>query len=235
MVEWLLSLGGISAVVWFAVFAMVRLAVEPAQTAEPMRSGDAVALGFALLCGWFPVASLAGLAIFALGTYLTVTARATRSRRIAWILLALSGTSFWGKIVLLVFAPVLLALDGHIVGMLAGTGAQGNLVGFAGGGSFVIGGPCSSMHNISLALLLWTCVIALLDLRVDRRLVLVCGAAMAAMFALNVARLTAIALFPRAFDWLHVGTGATLFGWAGLVLAAGIVGGGAYDALARQR
>jgi len=48
-------------------------------------------------------------------------------------------------------------------------------------------------------------------------------------------RLTAIAYFPADFDSLHLGTGATLFSWAGLLLAGLIVGGGAYAAIDRQR
>ena len=138
--------------------------------------------------------------------------------------------------ILTLFAPVLLALDGHIVGALAGTEAMGTTVGFVGNGAhFIIGGPCSSVHKLSLAILLWSSIVALLDLRIDRPLIVAGVAGVAAMFALNIVRLTAIAYFPANFDSLHLGTGATLFSWAGLLLAGLIVGGGAYAAIDRQR
>ena len=232
LIDAIVSLAGVSAVLWFGVFAALRIAVEPGASA--WRRGDRMVLGITVLCALLPATWTAAVGVFLLGAYLVLSAQDGRARRIALVLLALSGTLLWGKIVLLAFAPIVLAADGQIVGAIVGTGATGNLVGFVGGGQFVIGGPCSSVHNISLALLLWSCVVALLDLTIDRRLILVGVAAMAAMYALNLARLSAIALFPTDFEWLHLGTGATLFGWAGLLLAGLIIGAGAYDALARR-
>lgn len=232
LIDAIVSLAGVSAVLWFGLFAALRVAAEPGASA--WRRGDRILLCSAGLCALFPAAWMASVGVFLLGAYLALTAQDGRARRVALVLLALSGTLLWGKIVLLAFAPVVLAADGQVVGALVGTGAQGNLVGFVGGGQFVIGGPCSSVHNISLALLLWSCVVALLDLAIDRRLILVGVAAMAAMYVLNLARLSAIAVFPTHFEWLHLGTGAALFGWAGLLLAGLVIGAGAYDALARR-
>lgn len=217
---------------WFALFAALRIAIEPG--AAEWRRGDSLVLAGAALCAAFPAAWSAAAGLVALGVYLAATARDRRSSRIALVLLALSGPLLWGRMVLSAFSPVLLAIDGHLVGLLAGTGAQGNLVGFVGGGHFVIGGPCSSVHNMSLALLLWTCVVALLNLQIDRRLLLAGGAAIVAMFVLNVVRLVAIAVFPAHFELLHVGAGAVAFGWIGLLVAGLIIGIGAYDALARR-
>lgn len=235
----LLSLAGISAVVWFALFAVLRIACDPEslETACPRwyRADPFVLMPIVALT-LFPAPWPAAVAVFATGGWLIATARDGRSRRIALVLLALSGPLLWGRVILTLFAPALLALDGHIVGALAGTEATGNTVGFVGKGArFIIGGPCSSVHNISLAILLWSSIVALLDLRVDRPLIVAGVVAMAGMFALNIVRLTAIAYFPADFDSLHLGTGATLFSWAGLLLAGLIVGGGAYAAIDRQR
>ena len=233
----LISLAGVSAVIWFALFAVLRIALEPvALEAAAWHRADMAALMSILALTLFPAPWPATLAVFAAGAWLFATADGNRSRRVALVLLALSGPLLWGRVILTLFAPVLLALDGHIVGALAGTAATGNTVGFVGNGArFIIGGPCSSVHNISLAILLWSSIIALLDLRVDRPLIIAGVVAMAGMFALNIVRLTAIAYFPADFDSLHLGTGATLFSWAGLLLAGLIVGGGAYAAIDRQR
>jgi hypothetical protein len=70
--------------------------------------------------------------------------------------------------------------------------------------------------------------------RIDRRYVMV-GLAMAGlMFALNVARLSILGLFPAHFDFLHDGGGAVLFSWAGLIGAALLAGFGVIHATARQ-
>jgi len=91
------------------------------------------------------------------------------------------------------------------------------------------------VHNISLAIVLWATAGALFSLRIDRRYVLVAFAMVGWMFALNIARLVAVGLLPAHFDFLHVGAGAALFGWAGLIGAATIAARGVISAVARQR
>ncbi len=231
VIDTVVSLAGVSAVLWFSLFAALRIAVEPGASA--WRRSDRFVLGMIGLCALFS-STAAAIGVFVLGAYLALTAQDGRARRIALVLLALSGPLVWGNILLLAFAPVVLALDAQLVGLIVGTGAQGNLVGFVGGGEFVVYGGCSSVHNVSLAVLLWSSVVALLDLQISRRLLLVGAAAVLAMFALNLARLSAIAMFPANYEWLHSGSGATLFGWAGLLVTGLIIGAGAYDALARR-
>ena len=157
-------------------------------------------------------------------------------RRAALVLLSLTGPLIWGRILLNMFAAPILSFDAHIVGAVIGTEVHGNVFAAAGAGRrFVIGDLCSSVHNISLAIVLWTTAAMLFDLRIDRRYVAV-GVAMAAfMFALNIARLATIGLFPAYFTFLHFGTGAALFGWAGLIGAALLAGWGVLGAAERQR
>ena len=45
----------------------------------------------------------------------------------------------------------------------------------------------------------------------------------AAIIALNAGRLTAIALFPEHYDFLHTGLGAQLIGFAGLGITGTII------------
>jgi len=171
------------------------------------------------------------------GSYLLATAgRSDAERRSAVILLALTGPLIWGRLILHLFEVPILSLDAHIVGTVIGSPTAGNVVRFAGdNGRFVIAEPCSSVHNMSLAIVLWTTAAMLFRIRIDGRYMLVGAAMVALMYGLNLVRLSTIGLFPGYFDILHVGWGAVTFGYAGLVGAAIVAGFGVIDAAARQR
>lgn len=229
-----LALGGVSAIVWFALFALLSIGREPGTGV--CGRGDLSILVLACLAALVPSAWVAALGLLVMGAYLAATSgRGTRNARIALILLALTGPLLWGRLIMVAFSPALLTIDSHFVALLAGTEASGNTVTFAGeAGLFVVGIPCSSIHNISLAAVLWGSVVPLLKLRIDARLIGFGVAATLAMFLVNAFRLAAIALFPDRFDLLHLGAGAGAFGWAALIVAALIVGYGAYDAAIRR-
>ena len=99
----------------------------------------------------------------------------------------------------------------------------------------MIAEPCSSVHNMSLAIVLWTTAAMLFRIRADGRYLLIGAAMVALMYGLNVVRLSTIGLFPDHFDFLHVGWGAAIFGWAGLIGASLLAGIGVTHAAARQR
>ena len=155
---------------------------------------------------------------------------------VALILLALTGPLIWGRLLLQLFAGPILSLDAHLVALVTGSEAAGNMVRFAGqNGRILIGDACSSMHNISLALVLWTTAAVMFRVRVDRGYLGI-GALMAAwMFLLNIARLTLIDLRPADYLFLHNGAGAAFFGWTGLIGIAGFSGLGILRAADRQR
>lgn len=151
----ILGLAGVSAGVWFALFGCYLIATEPGPV-EPVGSTDRGVAAIMLLAAFFPVANAGAAAVFLGGACFALRARAgDRTHRIGIVLLALSGTLFWGRLVLLLFGTRLLALDGSFVAALAQTSASGNIVTFADGQHFVIGSACSSMHNMTFALLLW--------------------------------------------------------------------------------
>jgi exosortase/archaeosortase family protein len=229
------NLVGISAVIWFAMYAALRLGFEA--EAERVSRSDAIALCAILLLSFLPISYAAKAALLLSGVYLLIRSEAsTRARRVAYVLLALTGPLIWGRIVLLSFASPLLGLDAHIVGTVIGSSVVGNTVQFAGTAKrFLIGTGCSSVHNMSLALVLWTTAAALFDVRVDRRYA-ACGLLMViVMYGLNIARLASIGLFPASFEFLHEGAGAELFGWAGLIGAGSLAVWGVSSAARRQR
>ena len=231
----LLTLGGISAVIWFAMYAALKVGFEA--EAAPISQRDTAVLAAVVVLAFLPVSLAAHAGLLLCAAYVLATSRPGGSAgRVGFVLLALSGPLIWGRILLRLFAAPLLSLDAHLVASVIGTRVDGNTVHFANSTKqFLIGAPCSSVHNISLAVVLWTTAAVLFRVKPDARYV-GCGLAMVAlMFALNIARLSAIGLFPDSFQFLHIGAGAEMFGWAGLIGAGFLAGIGVLHASARQR
>lgn len=233
--EAIFTLAGVSAGIWFALFAILSIARDD-RIAEPGRPGDLAVVAAMLGASLVPIVLAGSVAVFAGGLWFALTGPSgSRVRRIGIILLALSSTLLWGRLMLMLLGDTLLSLDGQFVAMLAGTSAEGNLVRFADArGTFVVGAPCSSLHNMTFAILLWASVTQLLDLRVSARVVAVGIAAMAGNLLVNGVRLALIALYPQHYETLHNGDGALLFGWAALIVAGVVVGVGLHVAARRS-
>jgi exosortase/archaeosortase family protein len=232
----LLNLGGVSAVMWAAMLVAWKIGGESDQ---PLRGTlDRVVLALVILLSFVPISYAAQAGLLLCACYLLMTAgrQGDAERRSAIVLLALTGPLIWGRLLLRVFEAPILSLDAHLTGAAIGSRVDGNMVRFAdGSGIMVIGDPCSSVHNMSIAIVLWTTAAMLFKVRIDRQYVMVGIAMAASMFALNVVRLSMIGLFPAHFEFLHVGDGATMFAWAGLIIASLIAGFGVVRADARQR
>jgi len=230
-----IGLAGISAIIWAAMAAAWKMGSE--DESEFRGARDYAVLGAVVLSSFVPLSYAAQGGLLLCAGYLLATAgRNDCARRSAMILLALTGPLIWGRLILHLFEVPILSLDAHVVGTVIGSPAAGNVVPFSGGhGQFVIAEPCSSVHNMSLAIVLWTTAAMLFRIRIDGRYLLIGAAMVALMYGLNLVRLSAIGLFPGYFDILHVGWGAVTFGYAGLVGAALVAGFGVVHAAARQR
>ena len=231
----LIELGGISAIIWFAMFAALKIGLEDETNGLSRR--DLAVLAIVGLLSFLPLFFSSKIGLFLAGGYLFATSReGNPSRRVSLILLALTGPLVWGRVLLTLFGGPILALDAHIVGSVIGSAVRGNIVDFARPGmQFFIATGCSSVHNISIGVLLWTTAIALFKIRIDWRYVGIGVAMIAWMFFLNIARLATIGLYPDDFGYLHDGGGAALFGWAGLLGAALLAGFGIIRAAERQQ
>lgn len=230
----LVRLGDVSAGVWFALAGCYLIAREDG-AAEPARRGDLLVAAAAFLAALLPAAELASAALLGCGLYFVLTSRPrSRARRVGVVVLAVSGALIIGKLMLTLFAPLLLPIDAAAVAALAGTSADGNIVGFSNGKAFLIASGCSSVHNLTFGLLVWATLVQMLGLRLTPRLLAVGLLAMAATVLVNICRLVAIARMPQHFHYLHLGEGAALFGWATLLIGAGIVFMGAYGEARRQ-
>lgn len=218
---------------WFAGYALWALARPDARAIAPpwITAADRAVLSAAALLILLPMPLLSALALLLLAGWLQLTGRpGTPARRIAFVLFALTGALLWGKLVLATFAAPVLALDGLVVRLLSDAQVEGNLIRFSAPSPnfkvdvVMIARGCSSVRNLSLAVVIWACLVQLFALRVTPRLIAACLAAMLAMMLINGARLAAIAAHPLQFEMLHTGIGATMFGWAALIAAALIAG-----------
>ena len=224
----LLQLGGVSAVCWFAFYAIVSIAREPTEGNLATKRDAAVLLAMSI-AAFVPVASFASASVLLGSLFLLATSSArTRCRRIAAIGLALTGTLIWGTMLIEMVPSQILNLDAYLAGLLSGLRHTGNIVFASTGGGIVVYGPCSSLHNMSLAFILWVSLIGLLNVKVDRTLLVALAVAVVGMIAINIVRLASMAAFPLSFEYLHAGGGAQIFAYAGLLLsgisiAAGIV------------
>lgn len=218
-----LNLFDISAIVWLALAAMLALCWQKGAD-ESARSRDWVVLGFAALAALLPAPPLSGAALSAAGLWGFFSFPAhSPGRRAAAIALSLSAFFFWGHLFLALGAGPLLSADAWFVSQVSGMNAHGNTVSFADGKQFLIAPGCSSLHGISLALILWTTAVAWFDCEVTARLRWTLVLAVAAAVLVNAVRLTMIAWYPRDFDYWHTGGGASLFGWLALVAVMGVV------------
>lgn len=233
------NLFGLNAVLLFALFGLWTIGHEGARAPDAPGLSRAdmgvIALALALALVPWNVLALPALLLLALWS-LRVGTPASAEWRAGVIMLALAGSIITARLLLNSVGDTVVILDAHFVGWLAGVPVRDNVVAFHGFGdrSFIIGPACSSVHNMSHAVLLWATVTQLLRLRIDGPLAAFGILAMAGVFMVNALRLTAIAWYPQHFDEIHAGTIASLFGLASLIVAALIVAAGALHAHRRQ-
>ncbi len=234
------SLFGVSAVVWIALVALIDLGGD-GSGARPARADWWLCGGVLASCllptGWEAGLAMLGLAAISILRFVS----GSRERRVAVIGLALTGPLVFGPLALTYLAPEILRFDAAFVSLLSGHPSNGNVVEFtdpamrAAGKQMVIMMACSSVHNMSLVCVLFAVVTQTLNVRLTRSMWLLAAAMVAAIIAINVARLTAIAIFPQHYDFLHNGWGGQLFAFAGLAGTGAIILLGALRVTERWR
>ena len=144
-------------------------------------------------------------------------------RRAAFVILAVTVPVFWSRLVFAMLSDLILQADAILVSWLTGTARTGNTIQFAGDqGYLYIGPPCSSLANVSLAILGWALFTQALARRPSLADLWWCLAACAAVIAINVTRIALIALHPEHFELLHTGIGATVANFLTLTAIVGI-------------
>jgi exosortase/archaeosortase family protein len=201
----------IGAVVWIALLASLYLFVRQQGQAASRRDMLAAGLAFAAFLAPAPPVSWLGLS--GLSVYIAVTSPlGSASRRSAWILLALTVPMFWSRILFLLMSDAILRFDAVLVGLILGTGRSGNAIAFADGwGYFWIAPQCSSLANISLALLCW--VVVTQALRRPNAALRYCLLAVVSVIVINVMRLALTGISHTNYELLHGAAGNLILGW----------------------
>jgi exosortase/archaeosortase family protein len=218
-----LNLFGISAIVWVAAAAALELLFGEGAEDSPVRGADRLMAGLATACALVPLPALSAIALTGVAARGAANAApGSRLRRASFIFLSITAFLIWGRMLLAAASGPLLALDVAISSLASGTSGHGNMMAFAGTGrSFMVAPGCSTLHGISLALVLWTAITQYCRLPVGSRALASLGAAIVAAVMVNTGRLAMLARHPASFDYWHIGGGAALFGWIGLVAIAG--------------
>lgn len=213
----------VSLILWGACVAAVVLLLK-ADRAEPIGRRDLAVACLACLAFFLPVPAASWLGLCLLGWHLWATAREETVRRAAAIIVALTIPLFWARLLFAALSDTILHIDASLVGWVIGTVPTGNVVPLAdGSGSLFFAPGCSSVANLSLALLSAAVFVNLRSGRWSPAFVAWAVASAAGVVALNVGRISLIGLFPERYDLIHGPVGAAVDGWLtlGVILLVG--------------
>lgn len=225
-----LGLFGVNAILWFALYALLRCGLDAAHSDgvhfDRLNKWDVVAAALIALASFLPTHIPALLALLLGGIYLFASsAKSSASRRVAIVALAMTGPLLWGSVALRILGPELLAFDAILGGGLAGYDVTGNVILTPVGElDLLIGAGCSAFRNITYVFLLVACLTQLLNIPFSWRIALSMVVAIAMVIAINGVRLAMLARFPQHFEYLHVGGGMVLFGYATLLSMVVVIG-----------
>jgi exosortase/archaeosortase family protein len=198
-----LSTFGISVIVWVAVLRGTTLILQE-KTGEVCWTDLVLCFALLLLIA-LPIGRLAWFAITILSFYvLLFSDPPSPRRRGAIILLATSVPMLWSVLLSRYFANFILEIDASLIGLLLGTGNVGNVVRFADqSGSLVITPYCSSLANVSLAMLAWITISQWLPRHSSPRDLYWCFLAAGSVVVINVARISLMGLSQSHYEAVH--------------------------------
>ena len=192
----------ISALVWVSCIAGIMLILRDRTVGVGVQE-LAIGAGFAFLA-ILPIGPLSWIAVTGLSLYVLASTDIDTSRRGAIILLATTVPMLWSRMLFQFFANFILAVDASLVSLLLGTQRTGNFVEFADHSSqLVILPSCSSLANVSLALLCWVTLSQLVSHKRSIYDFFWCLLACAAVIAVNVARITICGLSEWHYAVFH--------------------------------
>lgn len=217
---------GISAIVWAAAYvALSQFWSEPDRALGHAEETQLFGLALFFLV---PVkyVSWIGLTLLALHI-VSNAAKGSAASKGGWILLAITFPMFWSKLIFSVFSKFLLQADATLVSLLLGLPRLGNVITLADGETHLwIAAGCSSLANVSLALLGWTLFLHMPRSHAAPGLlwgILSCGL----IIALNVGRISLIGLFPAHYALIHGPVGASVASWLMVASVFGLLSYGA--------
>jgi exosortase/archaeosortase family protein len=179
-----------------------------------LGSRDLAVAGIACLSFLAPVPAASWLGIVLIAFHLLFAARDAPNRAAAALAFALTIPVFWSRLVFMFFSAPVLAMDARLVAMMVGTTPEGNLVPFAdGSGAVVLEPGCSSLANLSLALLSASLFLHMRQGRWTTANISWMVLSLLLVLTINVFRIGLIGLYPDHYQLIHGPIGATVAGW----------------------
>ena len=194
---------GISGIVLAACFLGISFILD--DQSDEISSAD-LAVSAALFCLIIlPVGAMSWLAVTALSLYILLFTSAKVSRcQGAIILLATTVPMLWSRLLFLLFGNFILNIDASLVGIMLGSHQSGNMVEFADhSGTLVIVPGCSSLTNMSLAMLWWVTISQAVRHRWCYQDISWCLLACASVVAVNITRMSLMGLSNSYYDTIH--------------------------------
>lgn len=211
---------GVSAILWIAQGVAVAAVLGHDAATRLDRADVAVALAAALLIAApVPQAAMVAQTLLAAWLFLRGDPETVRAAALAGVATL---PALWGPLILAVFADAVLAVDAILVAALTMAETAGNTVVMADGAALKIARACSSLSNISLALLCWALFVHIHDRRYGPYRFQWAAVVAAPVVAINVVRMAAIAWRPEHYDLIHGDMGNAVFGAATLAAIVGV-------------
>lgn len=207
----------ISAIVWLAIFMAVSYASTGLETR--VTPSDRLVVSSLFVACLLPIGPGLWVCISGFAIYLILRSGTdVMSRRAGWVIFAITVPMFWSKRLFNLLSEYFLAADAALVSLITGTQRVSNLVSIPNGSGFLqIAAPCSSMANVSLAILCWILFTQSSGIRWQRRNVLFCALACSTVVAINVTRISLIGFFPHQYELLHGPVGTTVSSWLTII------------------
>jgi hypothetical protein len=210
----------ISIIVWVSCVAGIALILRD-RTIGIRSSELAIGAAFIVLV-ILPIGPLSWFAVTALGLYLIISTDAPSTRRGALIMVAASVPMLWSRLLFQFFADLILRVDASLVSWLLRTHRNGDIVDFAdGSGVLVILPACSSLANVSLALLCWVTVSQSVDHKRSPYDPFWCLMACVSVVAVNVTRISFMGWSQWHYATFHSPWGAAVANTTILCLIVG--------------
>lgn len=223
----LISLGSVNLIALFA-FLVVFNALLDADKRRPATSADLWFMGLlaigTLVEGLIGPQTVFGLPIMALGLWLVFQRETDAKLTAAGVtLIAISIHLFWGRMLFAFLLPEFLALDAAAVSIIAPLvqpeiGTKGTAFHSVDGHTIMLVGGCSSFNNISLALLAGASAIVFARGRIQVSDWPWLLALTLAMIAMNVVRLSVLAIDYETYVYWHDADGVQVLQWIQLLV-----------------
>lgn len=212
----------ISVIVLGACFAGLSLLLS--DRTGNVRPADLAVAAAVLLMIALPIGAASWLAITMLSLYIVRLGQPSDSqRRGAMIMFAVTVPMLWSRLIFDLFAKFILSVDAALVGWVLGTHRAGNMVEFADhSGTLAIFPACSSLANVSLALLCWVTVSQSLRHKWRPQDIFWCALTCSSVVAVNVIRISLMGVSPSYYRMIHEPIAEGVVGVVMLTLIVGI-------------